>query len=315
MHNNILYNLLFGFIRVFTLLPLRIQYLVSDISFILMYYIIGYRKKVVMTNLRNSFPGKSKKELKKIARKFYLQLADSFIESIAQVNFSKEEILRRFKYKNPEVFTGYYEKGISVILVMAHYANWEWSSGMPLVTGHKVLAAYKPINNKAFDKLFIKLRSKFGVEPVSMLHIMKHMLQYQRRENKPTVTMLIADQRPIRRNVRYWTSFLNQETPVLLGPEKFGRKTGNAVIYLKVDKIKRGYYEVELIKLFDNPRETDEYEITEKHLRVLENQINEKPELWLWSHRRWRHDREKVEKWQQKVREEHRQKTLENDDD
>lgn len=315
MMHTFLFHIFYSAIKVFSLLPLRAQYIISDISFVLMYYIIGYRKKVVMSNLQNSFPEKTTRELKKIARGFYFHLADSFIESTAQVSFTKKEILKRFRYRNPEVFQKYFDQGKSIILVMAHYSNWEWSSGMPLATGHKVLAAYKPINNNAIDKLFIKIRSKFGVEPVPMLHVMKHMLHYQRRENTPTVTMLIADQRPIRRNVRYWTTFLNQETPVLLGPEKFGIKTNNAVIYLKVEKIRRGYYEADLVELFEHPKDTTEYQITEKHLRELEKQIRIKPEYWLWSHRRWRHDRQKVEEWQRKVREEHRDKTIQKENE
>ena len=256
--------------------------------YIILYYIISYRKKVVYTNLKNSFPEKSEKERKAIAKKFYKHLADLFIENIT-IHFIKEkEILKRVKFTNIEILTNYYKQNKSVIAVLGHYGNWEYYLGMPLITKYLFVGVYKKLSNKLFNKLFIKTRSKFGAEPVEMHNTLRTLIKYA-NEKKLNFAGFVSDQTPTKSESHYWTKFLNQDTPVFLGVEKIAKKTNQPVVFLYMRKVKRGYYQVEIIKLFDNPKETKEHEITECHVKLLEKIIKEEPAYWLWSHRRWKH--------------------------
>lgn len=286
----IFYYIFFSVNWLITLLPLRILYLFSDFWFYIVYYLIGYRKKVVFTNLKNSFPEKSDEEINKIAKKFYRHLCDLVIEILALVHSNEKKMQKHFKVKNPEVLDNIYDQNKSVIVLAAHYGNWEYFLSLPLFLKHKVVAIYKPFSNKYFDNLMISIRKKFGVEPVEMKQTIKLIVKY-RREKKLAITAFFSDQSPMKSEINYWTNFLNQDTPVYLGAEKIARKTNQTVVFIKIEKIKRGCYEAEIIKLFDNPKNAQQYEITEEHLRVLEKIINNKPEHWLWSHRRWKHKR------------------------
>lgn len=286
--NQLKFNLLYIFIWTFSLLPLRLQYFLSDLLFILNYCFIGYRRKVVYENLRNSFPEKSNRHIRKIARKFYRHLFDQMIESIAVLHMSPKKILNHIKFNNIEVIEDLYSKKKSVILMSGHYGNWEWLSPSPLVVSYQILAIYKKLKNKHFDKIYRKIRSRYGTIPVPMNKIIRELIN-KRQKNELTLTLSIADQRPLFRHIQYWTRFLNQDTPVYLGTEKIARKMDSAVIFSKMQKIRRGYYEIEFIKLFENSKETKEHEITDKYLSLLEQTIKERPELWLWSHKRWKH--------------------------
>lgn len=282
------FYLFYPLIWTLTLLPLRIQYLLSDLIFVLNYLFIGYRRRIVYSNLRKSFPGKSKKEIRIIARKFYRHLFDQMIEAMALIHMSPEKIQKHMIYKNPEVIEDLYKKKKSVIAVSGHYGNWEWVISLPLTINHKTLAIYKQLNNKYFDRMYINIRSRYGMTPVPMNNILRELVK---REKKEELTLIysLGDQRPLFRHIQYWTRFLNQDTPVYLGTEKIARKKDLAVVFLRMQKIKRGIYETEFILLFENPQKTRKHEITDKYLSVLEETIRERPELWLWSHKRWRH--------------------------
>ncbi len=292
--NRTLFNTYNFPIWLLTLLPLRVLYIISDICFIII-YLLGYRRKVVMMNLKNSFPEKSHKELKTIAHRFYHHFCDSFIESFYALNISEKEIRKRYRYKNPEILNHLFEKKKSIILVFGHYGNWDWLNSLPLYTGHLNYALYHPLRNKYFDELFIRIRGKFGVKLIPMKTAYKDMLAASKK-NILTITYFLTDQRPVWSSIRYWTTFLNQETPVLTGSEVIARKLDQAVVYLDIQKIKRGYYEAEFEIITENPTETKEFEITESHTRKLESIIIKKPEFWLWSHKRWKLKREDVEK-------------------
>jgi KDO2-lipid IV(A) lauroyltransferase len=245
-------------------------------------------------NLKNSFPDKSDDEINVITRNFYKHLCDNFIESMYVLNMSESELKKRYHYKNPELLRQLYDKNKSIILVIGHYGNWDWLCGLPLYTDHKVFAIYHPLSNKYFDELFNRIRKKFGVGLIQMSTSYREMLEASQNQIL-TVTLFLADQRPVWSSIRYWTTFLRQETPVLLGSELIAKKLDQAVIYLDVQKIRRGYYDVEFKLLYENPLQTKDHEITEAHTRMLENIITRKPEYWLWSHRRWKHNRKAVE--------------------
>ena len=282
------FYLLYPLIWAFTLLPLRIQYLLSDLLFVLNFLFIGYRKKVVCLNLRNSFPEKSNKDIKSITRKFYRHLFDQMIESIALMHMSPRKILKHNRFKNPEVIEDLYKKNKGVILVTGHYGNWEWIISLQMLASHKTLAIYKQLSNKYFDRMYINIRSRYGMTPVPMNRILRELISREQK-NELTLTYSLSDQRPLFRHIQYWTRFLNQDTPVYLGTEKIARKKNLAVVFLKMRKIRRGFYETEFIPLFENSRETKEHEITDKYLSILEKTIIERPELWLWTHKRWKH--------------------------
>jgi len=282
------FYLLYPLIWALTLLPLRIQYLLSDLLFVLNYLFIGYRKKVVYLNLRNSFPEKSNKDIRSITRKFYRHLFDQMIESIALMHMSPRKILKHNKFKNPEVIEDLYKKNKGVILVTGHYGNWEWLISLQMLVSHKTLAIYKQLNNKYFDRMYINIRSRYGMTPVPMNRILRELISREQK-NELTLTYSLSDQRPLFRHIQYWTRFLNQDTPVDLGTEKIARKKDLAVVFSKMRKIRRGIYETEFIPLFENSRETKEHEITDKYLSILEKTIIERPELWLWTHKRWKH--------------------------
>ena len=282
------FYLLFPLIWAFTLLPLRIQYLLSDLLFVLNFLFIGYRKKIVYLNLRNSFPEKSNKDIRSITRKFYRHLFDQMIESIALMHMSPRKILKHNRFKNPEVIEDLYKKNKGVILVTGHYGNWEWLISLQMLVSHKTLAIYKQLNNKYFDRMYINIRSRYGMTPVPMNRILRELISREQK-NELTLTYSLSDQRPLFRHIQYWTRFLNQDTPVYLGTEKIARKMNLAVVFSKMRKIRRGIYETEFIPLFENSRETKEHEITDKYLSILEKTIIERPELWLWTHKRWKH--------------------------
>ena len=296
--NKVLFKIFIFPIWLLTLIPLRILYCFSDLFYIII-LIIGYRKKVILKNLRNSFPEKSTEDLKKLIRKFYRHFCDSFIESIYALNISEKEIRKRYRFKNPELVNGLFDKNKSIILVFGHYGNWDWLNSLPLHSKHQNYALYHPVENKFFDELFIRIRGKFGVNLIQMKTAYKEMLTLS-RNNILTITYFLTDQRPVWSSIRYWTTFLNQETPVLTGSEVIAKKLNQAVVYLDIQKIKRGYYESEFEIITENPLETKEFEITEAHTNKLESIIVKKPEYWLWSHKRWKFKREEIEKRQKK---------------
>lgn len=250
---------------------------------------------MVFNNLRNAFPEKDDADRKKIAKGYYRHLCDSFIESFATFNLSKKELDERFVWKNLDTLERYYEKGRSVVAVFGHYGNWEWLSSLPSNTRYKVLALYKPLNNVYFDRFMKKLRQKFGLHAVPVIRSYQVIFEYHNKKI-PTVTFFLGDQSPIKENIRYWTKFLNQDAPVMLGTEQIAKRLDQVVVFLAINKIKRGYYEVEIIPVTENATQTKDYEITEMHTRLLEDQIRKKPEYWLWSHRRWKHKKPEVQK-------------------
>lgn len=285
----------YAFIWTITWLPLRMLYLFSDFLFLVIYYVIPYRKKLVLNNLRRSFPEKDNKEIRKISRRFYHHLCDYFIESVYSLHMSAEEQDRRYRYKNIELLHELHRQDRSIILVLGHYGNWEWINNLPPRIPHTMLGIYKTLHNPYFDKLFSRLRLKYGGMIVPMEGTLRKMMELK-RQGVTTLTMFLADQRPRWKHIQYWTTFLNQDTPVLLGPEKTARKLDQAIVFFHIRKIKRGYYEAEFILLNNKPGDSKPYEITESYVRTLENIIREEPAWWLWSHDRWKHSKELYDK-------------------
>ena len=271
-----------------TLLPLRILYIFSDLLFLLLYYFPSYRRKVVATNLKNSFPDKSYKELKSIEKKFYRHLADVIVETIYVTHMSDKEQMKRFSYTNIEIIDKLREEKRDIIAVVGHYNNWEWPTLMPLILNYKVIIVYRPLKNKYFDRHIYNQRSKNGIvlTPTSM--ILRELIN-NRKNNINTLSVFLTDQTPARDEMKYWATFLNQETPIYTGTEKIASKYDMAIVFFHCQKVRRGYYNLNIELLFDHTAGLPEYTITEAHVRRLEEVVREKPEYWLWSHRRWKY--------------------------
>ena len=281
----------YGFLKLISYLPLGVLYVFSDLVFFFVYHVAGYRKQVITTNLRNAFPEKTNDEIAKIRKEFYSHFCDSFIETIKLWTISEKEIKERCKFLQPDFFEQYKQLGKSVIAILGHYGNWEWMTSFPAWADVNLLPIYKPLHNKVFDKFYIELRERFGAKTLPRDDTLRTMLGYRNR-NEFTVTVFLGDQTPNKRNIHYWTKFLNQDTPILQGTERIAKKLEQAVVFINMQKVKRGYYEVEFIPLFNNPKETVDFEITEKHTRILEEYIVKNPAYWLWSHKRWKHKKQ-----------------------
>jgi KDO2-lipid IV(A) lauroyltransferase len=271
-----------------TLLPLRILYLLSDFLYFILYYLVGYRKYVVIENLKNAFPEKNDNEIVKILRQFYRYLCDYFIESIYLINMSLQECNRRYQYTNIELLQSLYKKGKSIILAISHFGNWEWANNLSNCSPYTIYGVYKPLRNKIFDRLFIHIRGKFISVPVPMKKTYRtvHTLM---KNNELFALYLVGDQRPGKGDLEYWTTFLNQETPVITGMDKLARKFNFPVVFMNVNRPKRGYYKVTFEIICDEPIKVKEYTITEKYIRTVEKLILTQPELWLWSHKRFKY--------------------------
>lgn len=281
--------LILPFIYSISLLPHRILYFLSDIIFYIIYDLIGYRKKVVYDNLKNSFPEKSEEEILKIQKDFFKNLVDVMLETVKEFTISKRQMKKHFVIKNPEVFENLSKKNKSVMMLMGHYNNWEYGVSTPLWVPQDCWAVYGKLENEIMDHYLVKTREKFGFKLFPMQATYDVMLQHE-QGNK--LYMFMADQSPHRDKIKYWLNFLNQETPVHIGAEKLSKMLDLSVVFIDIQRVKRGYYEVDASLLFENAKETAEHEITKKYFEVLEDVIRKNPANWLWSHKRWKYKKE-----------------------
>jgi KDO2-lipid IV(A) lauroyltransferase len=288
------YYIFYGINWIITLLPLKILYISSDILFILLYFFPSYRRKIVSENLRNSFPEKSEKEIAMISRKFYRHLADLFIETLKLTHISNREIKKRFRVINPELIEHLYESGRDVAIVYSHYNNWEWLSAfLPMHTKYRCVGVYKPLQNKLFNNFINnnRIRNKGELAPMQM--IVRRIVE-NRNNNIRGIYGFMSDQTPAKTLIEYYTDFLNQETPVFLGIEKIAAKYDMAVVFLNIQKFRRGNYNLTIELLFESARDLPKYLVTNTHVKRLEELIRDKPEYWLWTHRRWKYKKEFV---------------------
>jgi len=284
---NIQSKILSGSIYLLSLLPFRILYILSDIIYFFLYRIFKYRREVVAENLAHSFPEKTEKERQIIERKFYRFLPDLIVENIKMRTMSASQSKRRLKLLNPEIPLNFLNNDQSLILVSSHYANWEWGiHSLSLMTERPALIIYKPLSNHSFGEIYNKMRSRFGAIMVPMKQTLRKIMEYR---NQTHTSVFLADQTPTRKDSNYFISFLNQQTPVFKGIEKIAAKTNFPIIFCHIDRVKRGYYTAKFIVLVEEPKKCSENEITTIHNQFLEKIICEKPELWLWSHKRWKH--------------------------
>jgi KDO2-lipid IV(A) lauroyltransferase len=289
--NRFLFALIYMSAFLLALLPFRILFLISDFFYVIIFYVVRYRRKLVQKNLTHSFPDKTAMEIRKIEKDFYRHFCDYFVETIKLLHISDSETQKHFVFKNLEPVQHFLDNRHPVVLVLGHYGNWEW---VPSITLHVKTdrntifgQVYRPLNNKTFDRFFLHLRKRFHSIGFTKHNVYRDIVNL-RKEHTNWIIGFMSDQKPSGNQSPYCMQFLNQETPVLTGTEKIAQHTKAAVCYLDITCLKRGYYEGAILVISGNAAETSEFEITEKYMHCLEQTILRNPSGYLWTHNRWR---------------------------
>jgi KDO2-lipid IV(A) lauroyltransferase len=288
--NVFLYAIVYVLAFLTALLPFRILFFISDFMYFILFHIIRYRRKLTLKNLNKAFPDKTATEIRKIEKEFYRHFCDYFVETVKLLHISDSQMQKRFVFHQIEAARQFLDKKQPVVLMLGHYGNWEWvlsitihlKGGADMVIGQ----VYRPLNNKAFDRFFLRLRKRFHSVGYTKHNVFRDIVNL-RKDNKNWMIGFMSDQKPSGNQAPHRMQFLNQETPVLTGTEKIARHTGAAVCYLDITCLKRGYYEGNLLVISENAAETAEHEITEKYMRCLEQTIIRNPSGYLWTHNRW----------------------------
>lgn len=286
--NLLIYLIAYPFLWLISILPFRLLYIFSDFVYILVYRIIKYRKKSVRNNLALALPNLSDKERLVIEKKFYHHLCDMFLEMIKTMTISEKEINKRFIFTNLEVYHNLEKKNKSIVLMIAHYASYEWVISLNSKINYKGYAIYKKINNPYFDKLVKDIRAKFKA---SLITTKVTLPTIEENQNKNILALygFASDQSPKLSTTFHWANFMNINVPVHTGAEMLAKKHDMNVVFLKTKKIKRGFYEASFEILAEDTTQIPNYKITDDFLKLVENQIIEQPEFYLWTHNRWKH--------------------------
>jgi KDO2-lipid IV(A) lauroyltransferase len=268
-------------------LPTRVVYKVSDLAYYLIFYVIKYRKDVVLDNLKIAFPEKPDNECYSIYKANMKHFCDSFIEVILSMELSKEEMRKRFKYTNLEVLEKYAQQKRPVVVMFGHQASYEWTMCLDGLTDYKIVAIYKQLHNKYFDALIRKIRKKFNSTLVPS-HKARNYIQESITKGELALYGLVADQSPARYKASHFTTFFNKTSAVFMGGERIARANDTVVVFLAVEKTKRGYYKATFETITNHGAQTDEWEITDHFFKLLEAQIKKQPQYYLWTHKRWK---------------------------
>lgn len=277
-----------------SILPFPILYFISDFLYFILYKIIGYRVKTVRANLDLALPHLSVHERRKIERNFYKHFCDMFLEMAKTLTISPEEMQKRYIFKNIELVHEYEKKNKSIILMTPHYASWEWVIILGKYINFTGFGVYKKLKNKHFDQLVRDIRSRFDAHLISTKETIK-AIKTNQQNNFPGIYLFLSDQTPLLRKGQHWEPFMGIEVPVHMGAENLARELDLNVLYLKVSKVKRGYYEAEFIEITDDIQNQPMYSVTQKFLHLVEEQIIEKPDYYFWTHKRWKHKGKKEE--------------------
>lgn len=298
--NEVGYVLVYGIWYLLSLLPMRLLYILSDLLYLIMAYILRYRHRVIWKNLSSSFPEKSHEELVKIEKDFYHWFCDYLVETIKLMTMSASEMQRRMKFTGLEQFNKALSSGQSCAIYLGHYGNWEWITSMPnwLPCQVQCCQLYHPLENKRFDRLFKRVRERHNALCIPMHNSLRKILEFK-RNNQAIAVGYIADQVPLWWNIHHWLDFLHHDTPVLTGAERIIKHTGQVCFYGDMKRVKRGYYECEMKLMASDPKQCKKWELTDMYFRMLEETIRQQPACYLWSHNRWKRTREEFERdWQ-----------------
>jgi len=267
-------------------LPVKILHLIAYPLYLIAYYGVEKRRDVVLSNLKNSFPDKPIAEINHLAKLSFKHLVYVIIEAIKTGSLTEDEIRERITFRNPELLDKYAEQGQSVLLLAAHYCNWEWLlAGCSLQLPFPIDAVYKPLRDEAVDELMKKSRSRFGAKPISNKNA---LIEIMKRRKEVRGFAMVADQSPVRSEEKYWTNFLNQKSSFAVGAQKIAQMTKYPVFFVGMKRLSLGHYEVYFEQLGEAPYQKEGYEITEKYARALERMIVDQPEDWMWSNRKWK---------------------------
>lgn len=286
-------KVLYGILWCWSFAPWWMTYALSDLICFLLHRVIRYRRSTVRMNLKNSFPKKSAAELALIEKRFYRNFCDTFAETIKLWHISAADIRKRMIFTNPELLNSCLESGRSAMTVNGHFGNWEMltSYALAMPDNCELLPLYKPLHNKTMDRLMLNIRSHFGAHPIHKKEMIRRILT-GKRAGKTQIISFVGDQRPRKANSHMWLEFLNQDTAVFPGAEKISELFDLAVFYVWIEKKSRGHYSATFIKICDSSKGWEYGRLTRAHTEQLERNINNSPELWLWSHSRWKHKRE-----------------------
>ena len=281
-------NFLFGIALFFSRLPLKILYLFSDIIFFVMYYVVGYRKKVVIENLTKSFPEKSDQEIKSIAKKFYINFADYIVETFKSFTISNTELRVRVQHINQDVFREAHDEGKNMILLAGHVFNWEWYTALTsIVPQENSYPVYRKVQNGFWEEKIKNIRNRFGNQSLEARDVIRHIFRNPNDGN--SIYMFVADQTPHVADVSYGLNFLNQKTPAFIGYDKLATRMDLAFVYCDMKKVKRGFYQVNYFRIEPDGDKFTDFEVVKKFHKMLENSLHKNPDNYLWSHRRWKY--------------------------
>ena len=271
------------------ILPLSVIYLISDFTSFIIHKVFKYRVNIVKNNLKRSNLKIKSDQIQIIVNKFYKYFTDLYFESIKMDSFSKLDFDKRFKVINVDLLNKFYDQGKSVVLMVSHYSGYEWCTGLPYYIKHKFSAVYTPIKNESINNFMYNSRSRHGLELISRYDAIKEIYKTEAQSITPHLYGLVADQSPQMRSKNYWSKFLGVKVPIFTGSERIAKKLSLPVVYARMKKIKRGYYSVDFQLIAESPNDYKDYEITEKYLKLVENQLREDPYPYLWTHNRFKH--------------------------
>lgn len=281
-------KIIFTFLLLFAKLPLKVLYLFSDFMFFMIYHVIGYRRKVVLANLNNSFPNKSSTEIKQIERKFYINFCDYLAETFKSFTISSTELRVRVQHLNQDIFQEAKAENKNVILLAGHIFNWEWYNALAtIIPQDHCFPVYRKVQNSFWEGKIKELRNRFGNHALEAKEVVRHIFKNPNDGN--SVYMFVADQTPHFSEVTYGLNFLNQKTPAFVGYDKLSTRLDLAFVFCEMKKVKRGFYQINYYRIYPDGEKFVENEVVKKFHHLLENTINKRPDNYLWSHRRWKY--------------------------
>lgn len=281
-------KILFKFILLFSRIPLRFLYIISDLVFFIIYHLVGYRRKVVLENLKNSFPEKNTSALKKIERKFYINFCDYIVETFRSFTISSNELRVRVQHLNQDIFHEAKAEGKNIILLSGHIFNWEWYNSLALIIPQeKSFPVYRKVQSNFWEDKIKQLRNRFGNQALEAKEVIRHIFKNPNDGN--SVYMFVADQTPHHSEVSYGLNFLNQKTPAFVGYDKLSTRMDLVFVFCEMKKVKRGFYQINYYRIYPEGDKFVEHEVVKKFHGLLDNTINKRPDNYLWSHRRWKY--------------------------
>ncbi len=290
--NLLVYIIVYPFIWIISKLNFTSIYLISDLLYYILYYIFSYRKKVVRKNLELAFPEKSKKERRRIEKENFRNLTDIFLETFKSNNIKEKDLIERFSFKNPELLEKIYNNNQEVIVMCSHYCSWEWVFVIQKITKFKINAIYKKLSNKYFDKWTKDRRSRYGANMISTKETYREVSRLSKLKSL-NFYGFASDQSPKKSKAVYWGNFLNNWVPIHTGAEVIAKKYNMATVFMDVQKVKRGYYEASFSLITEKPNSFKKFELTDKYIEFVEKQIRNKPEYYTWTHKRFKHRKNK----------------------